>query len=49
MKRLFASPALYSYLAAAGVFGAGSGVRLLLTGLIIVGVITAAGAPKIAR
>ena len=29
--------------------GAGSGVRLLLTGLIIVGVITAAGAPKIAR
>ena len=29
--------------------GAGSGVRMLLTGLIIVGVITAAGAPKIAR
>ena len=29
--------------------GAGSGVRLLLTGLIIVGVITVAGAPKIAR
>ena len=29
--------------------GAGSGVRMLLTGLIIVGVITAAGAPNIAR
>ena len=29
--------------------GAGSGIKLLLTGLIIVGVITAAGAPKIAR
>lgn len=29
--------------------GAGSGLRLLLTGLIIVGVITAAGAPKISR
>ena len=29
--------------------GAGAGVRMLLTGLIIVGVITAAGAPKIAR
>ena len=29
--------------------GAGSGLRLLLTGLIIVGVITVAGAPKISR